>query len=80
MMTGTIVESELGGPISPSPFGPSQPSAPTMQTIDMKRPASASSMSDTARVKSSSSTAISSSASPISGAMPCSVACLYSSS
>ena len=48
--------------------------------IDVKRPASVSSMSETARVKSRSRTAMSSSASPISGAIPCSVARVYSSS
>ena len=80
MMTGTIAVSELGGPMRPSPFGPSQPSAPTIHVSEKMSPASVSSMSETVRVKTSSSTAISTSARPISGAIPSSVAFLYSSS
>ena len=79
-MTGTIAVSELGGPIRPSPFGPSQPSAPTVQAIANISPVRVSSMSAMVRVKSRRSTVISTRASPISGAIPCSVACVYSSS
>ena len=80
MITGTIAVSELGGPMRPSPFGPSQPSAPTIHVSEKISPASVSSMSERVRVKTSSSTAISTSARPISGAIPSSVAFLYSSS
>ena len=54
----------------PSAFGPSQPSAPTIQTIEKISPVSVSSMSDRVRVKSSSSTAIRSRASPMRGPIP----------
>ena len=74
MMTGTIAVSELGGPIRLSAFGPSQPSAPTIQTIEKISPVSVSSISERVRVKSRSSAAISSRASPISGPIPSSVA------
>ncbi len=43
MMIGTIVVSEFGGPVRPSAFGPSQPSAPTIQIIDVRSPISVSS-------------------------------------
>ena len=80
MMTGTIAVSELGGPITRSPFGPSQPSAPTPHMIATISPSSVSNMSDRARVKSRSRAAISNSASPTSGPIPSSVAFLYASS
>ena len=80
MMTGTNAVSELGGPMRPRPFGPSQPSAPTTQIIEKISPVSVSSVSEMVRVKSRSSATIRSSAKPISGAIPDSVASLYSSS
>ncbi len=60
--------------------GPSQPSAPITQISERSSPASVSSISERVRRKSTSNAAISSSASPMSGSIPCSVACLYSSS
>ena len=80
MMIGTIVESELGGPIHPSASGPSQPSSPTIQITENRSPASVSSRSENVRMKSRISAAISSSAIPISGTIPDSVASVYSSS
>ena len=80
MITGTSAVSELGAPISPSALGPSQPSPPTTHMMESTSPVSVSSISERARVKSSSSAAISSSASPMSGPIPSSVARLYSSS
>ena len=80
MTTGTIAVSKLGGPIRPRAFGPSQPSAPTTQVIEKTSPASVSSMSDRVRVNSRNRAAISSSARPISGPIPSSVAFVYSSS
>ena len=79
-ITGIIAVSELGGPIRLSPFGPSQPSAPTIHVIETMSPIRVSSISDTVRVNRRRSKAIRSNASPINGAMPDSVACLYSSS
>ena len=79
-MIGTIVVSELGGPIRPSAPGPSQPSAPMTQIREKSRPVSVSSRSERARKKSRSSATMSSSASPISGSIPVSVASRYSSS
>ena len=80
MMTGTIAVRELGGPIRPIPSGPSQPSAPIIQVNDRMSPNSVRSVSEIVRVNRKSSPVISSSASPISGAIPDSVASLYSSS
>ena len=77
---GTIVVSEFGGPVSPSAFGPSHPSAPTIHISEMKRPANVSRRSDRVRMNTSISAAISSSATPTSGAIPSSVALTYSSS
>ena len=78
--TGTIAVSELGGPIRPSPFGPIQPSAPIIQVIESTSPVSVSSISARVRVNSTRSAAIRSSAIPMSGPIPSSVAFLYSSS
>ena len=80
MMMGTMTERELGGPMMRRPLGPSQPSAPTIQMMAMKSPVSVSSRSERVRMKSRTSMAMSRSARPIRGAMPSSVALLYSSS
>ncbi len=80
MMIGTIAVSAFGGPVSPSPFGPSQPSAPPIQTSATTRPARVSSRSERARMKSRSSPAINSNASPTRGSMAVSVALRNSSS
>ena len=79
-MIGTITESELGGPIQSSPFGPNQPSAPMIQVSEKIRPVSVINRSDRVRRKSRISAAINSRASPINGPIPDSVASLYSSS
>ena len=79
-MIGTIVESELGGPIHPSASGPSQPSAPMIQISDMIRPRSVISRSENVRMNRRIRSAISTSAIPISGSSPDSVASVYSSS
>ena len=77
---GTIAVSELGGPVRPSAFGPSQPSAPRIQIIDMRRPTSVSTRSEIVRMKTTIRAIISRNASPIRGNIPSSVAFLYSSS
>ena len=79
-MIGTRAVSELGGPMTPSAFGPSQPSAPTTQVSERSSPSKVSNRSESVRRKTRSSTAISSSAIPTRGAMPSSVAFRYSSS
>ena len=79
-MIGTIVVRELGGPMRPKAFGPSHPSVPTIQTIERNSPPRVSNRSETVRMKSRISAAISRNAPPISGAIPSSVALLYSSS
>ena len=80
MMIGTIDVSAFGGPVSPIPFGPTQPSPPTTQISAMNSPPSVSSRSERARMKSSSRAAISRNASPISGSIAVSVASRNSSS
>ena len=79
-MIGTIAVSELGGPIQPSPSGPSQPSAPTIHPSEKTRPVIVNNRSEKARRKSTISAAISSRANPTSGAIPVSMASEYSSS
>ena len=79
-MIGTIAVSELGGPIQPSASGPSQPSAPMIQTSEKTRPTSVSSRSDSVLKKSTISAAISSRATPTSCPIPVSMASEYSSS
>ena len=66
--------------MTPNAFGPSQPSAPVIQIIDTKSPASVSNRSEIVRMKTRISAAISRKASPSRGAIPSSVALLYSSS
>ena len=78
IITGTKAVSELGGPMNPSADGPSHPSTPTIHVIEMTSPDSESSMSAGERVKTRSSTAMSTNASIIRGAIPSSVAFSYS--
>ena len=67
MSIGMITDTPLGRPRKPSPFGPSQPSAPTTHTMDMIRPASDNTRSEGDRRKRNIRAAISTKAPPISG-------------
>ena len=73
-MIGTVAVSAFGGPIRFKAPGPSQLSAPTVQTTASTSPVSVSSRSESVRMKSSISNAITSSANPTSGSMPVLVA------
>ena len=66
-MIGTTPVREFGAPVIPRPFGPSQPSPPMIQIIEMIRPPSVSRRSEMVRMNRRMSPATSSSASPISG-------------
>ena len=72
--------SEFGGPVRPKPLGPSQPSMPTVAVRARTSPNRVRSRSEMVRIKSRSIPAIMSSARPMRGAIPSSVALLYSSS
>ena len=80
MMIGTIDVSGFGGPTIPNPFGPNQPSAPTIQMIETNSPTSVRTRSDIERMNSRIKNAISKSAIPINGATPVSVPSTNSSS
>ena len=79
-MIGIITDIPLGRPVTPSPFGPNQPSSPTSQINETTSPSSVNRTSEIERKKNSSSAAIKTSAIPISGAVPVRLASVYSCS